>query len=47
MTVLQRKDTTNISELNDFFISSEKVCDTVLWIISAPPRLSAAVTRGL
>jgi hypothetical protein len=31
--MLQRKDTTNISELNDFFTSSEKVCDTVLWII--------------
>ena len=27
------KDTTNISELNSFFTSSEKVCETVLWII--------------
>lgn len=33
ITMLQRKDTTNISELNDFFTSSEKVCETVLWII--------------
>lgn len=31
--MLQHKDTTNISELNDFFTSSEKVCETVLWII--------------
>ena len=31
--MLQHKDTTNISELNNFFTSSEKVCDTVLWII--------------
>ena len=31
--MLQRKDTTNISELNNFFTSSEKVCETVLWII--------------
>jgi len=29
----QRKDTTNISELNDFFTSSEKVCETILWIV--------------
>lgn len=33
ITMLQRKDTTNISELNSFFTSSEKVCETVLWII--------------
>jgi hypothetical protein len=33
ITMLQRKDTTNISELNDFFTSSEKVCETILWII--------------
>ena len=31
--MLQRKDTTKISELNGFFTSSEKVCETVLWII--------------
>ncbi len=31
--MLQHKDTTNISELNGFFTSSEKVCETVLWII--------------
>ena len=31
--MLQGKDTSNISELNDFFTSSEKVCETVLWII--------------
>lgn len=31
--MLPRKDTTNISELNSFFTSSEKVCQTVLWII--------------
>ncbi len=31
--MLQRKDTTNISELISFFTSSEKVCETVLWII--------------
>jgi hypothetical protein len=31
--MLQHKDTTNISELNSFFTSSEKVCETVLWII--------------
>jgi hypothetical protein len=33
ITMLQHKDTTNISELNNFFTSSEKVCETVLWII--------------
>jgi hypothetical protein len=33
ITMLQRKDTTNISELNSFFTSSEKVCETVLWIM--------------
>jgi hypothetical protein len=33
ITMLHRKDTTNISELNDFFTSGEKVCQTVLWII--------------
>ena len=31
--MLQRKVTTNISELNNFFTSSEKVCEIVLWII--------------
>jgi len=31
--MLRRKDTTNISELNGFFTSSEKVCQTILWII--------------
>ena len=31
--MLQRKDTINISELNSFLTSSEKVCETVLWII--------------
>ena len=31
--MLQRKVTTNISELNNFFTSSEKVCETVLRII--------------
>ena len=31
--MLRSKDTTNISELNGFFTSSEKVCQTVLWII--------------
>lgn len=33
MTMLRSKDTTNISELNSFFTSSEKVCQTILWII--------------
>jgi hypothetical protein len=33
MTMLRSKDTTNISEINGFFTSSEKVCQTVLWII--------------
>ena len=33
ITILQLKDKTNISELNSFFTSSEKVCETVLWII--------------
>ena len=33
VNMLQRKVTTNISELNNFFTSSEKVCDTVLRII--------------
>ena len=33
ITMLQRKDTTNISELNGFFTSNEKVCETVLWIM--------------
>jgi hypothetical protein len=31
--MLQRKVTTNISELNSFFTSSEKVCETILRII--------------
>jgi hypothetical protein len=31
--ILKRNDTKSISELNDFFTSSEIVCDTVLWII--------------
>ena len=31
--MLRSKDTTNISEINGFFTSSEKVCQTVLWII--------------
>jgi len=31
--MLRSKDTTNISEINSFFTSSEKVCQTVLWII--------------
>ncbi len=31
--ILQHKVTTNISELNNFFTSSEKVCETVLRII--------------
>ena len=31
--MLQRKVTTNISELNNFFTSSEKVCETVIRII--------------
>jgi len=31
--MLRSKDTTNISEINNFFTSSEKVCQTVLWII--------------
>ena len=31
--MLQSKDTTNISEINGFFTSSEKVCQTVLWIV--------------
>jgi len=33
ITMLRRKDTTNISEITGFFTSSEKVCRTVLWII--------------
>ena len=33
VNMLQRKVTTNISKLNNFFTSSEKVCDTVLRII--------------
>lgn len=33
ITMLRSKDTTNISEINGFFTSSEKVCQTVLWII--------------
>jgi hypothetical protein len=33
MTMLRSKDTTNISEINGFFTSSEKVCHTILWII--------------
>ncbi len=33
MTMLRSKDTTNISEIIGFFTSSEKVCQTVLWII--------------
>lgn len=36
--MLQHKDTTNISELNNFFTSSEKVCETVLWIIRSLKR---------
>jgi len=31
--MLRSKDTTNISEISGFFTSSEKVCQTVLWII--------------
>lgn len=31
--MLWRKDTNNISELNGFSISGEKVCQTILWII--------------
>lgn len=31
--MLRSKDTTNLSEINGFFTSSEKVCQTVLWII--------------
>lgn len=33
IAMLRSKDTINISELNGFFTSSEKVCQTVLWII--------------
>jgi hypothetical protein len=32
ITMIRRKDTTNISEITGFFTSSEKVGRTVLWI---------------